>query len=65
MLGFIRPLSKRMNGADAETRAALVTAYIMGFAVLRAGLGSPALNRGNPELIVTRLGAAIQSCVVP
>lgn len=63
--GFIRPLSKRMNGADAETRAALVTAYIMGFAVLRAGLGSPALNRGNPELIVDRLGAAIQSCVGP
>lgn len=54
-----------MNGADAETRAALVTAYIMGFAVLRAGLGSPALNRGNPELIVDRLGAAIQSCVGP
>jgi AcrR family transcriptional regulator len=63
--GFISPLSKRMNGADAQTRAALVTAYIMGFAVLRAGLGSPALNRGNPELIVARLGAAIQSCVVP
>jgi AcrR family transcriptional regulator len=61
--GFIKPLSKRMNGADTETRAALITAYVMGFSVLRAGLGSPALDRGNSELIVARLGAAIQSCL--
>jgi hypothetical protein len=48
---FIRPLSKRMSGADAEARAALVTAYVLGFAVLRAALGSPALDAATPDLV--------------
>jgi AcrR family transcriptional regulator len=60
---FVAPLSRRMSGADAELRAALITAYVLGFAVLRAGLGSPAIENGDPERIVARLGKAIQDCL--
>jgi AcrR family transcriptional regulator len=62
---FIRPLSKRMSGADAEARAALITAYVLGFAVLRAAIGSPAIDAASPGLIEKRLGAAIQAALVP
>jgi AcrR family transcriptional regulator len=60
---FIRPLSVRMSGADAEARAALITAYVLGFAVLRAALGSPALDAAGPGLIAGKLGAAIQTAL--
>src|SRR5882757_6321658 len=60
---FVGPLSERMSGEDAELRAALVTAYVLGFAVLRAALGSPVIDDGDPELIVARLGNAIQECL--
>jgi AcrR family transcriptional regulator len=60
---FVKPLSQRMSGADAELRAALITAYVLAFAVLRAGLGSAAIDGGDPELIVARLGKAIQDCL--
>jgi hypothetical protein len=56
---FIRPLSKRMSGADAEARAALITAYVLGFALMRATLGSPAIERTEPDLIAAKLGQAI------
>lgn len=46
-----------MGGSDVEARAALVTAYVLGFAVLRAAIGSTAA----PELIVSKLGSAIQA----
>ncbi len=58
---FVRPLSKRMSGSDIEARAALVTAYVLGFAVLRAAIGSPAIEAAAPELIVSKLGSAIQA----
>jgi AcrR family transcriptional regulator len=60
---FIAPLSKRMHGADAQAKAALITAYLLGFAVLRAGLGSPALETAKPGLIIAKLGQAIQDCL--
>ncbi|NIE84233.1 MULTISPECIES: TetR family transcriptional regulator [unclassified Burkholderia] len=60
---FVAALSARLGGADAEARAALITAYVLGFAVLRAGLGSPALEAAQAELIAAKLGAAIQACV--
>jgi AcrR family transcriptional regulator len=62
---FIQPLSKRTSGADAEARAALVTAYVLGFAVLRAALGSPSIDAAAPGLIERRLGAAIQAALAP
>jgi AcrR family transcriptional regulator len=62
---FIRPLSKRMRGSDAEARAALVTAYVLGFAVLRAALGAPSIDAAAPDLIEKRLGSAIQATLDP
>lgn len=60
---FIEPLAKRIAGRDASARAAMITACVMGFAVLRAGLGSPAIENAKPEKIVKMLGAAIQACL--
>ncbi len=60
---FIRPLSERMNAPNAEARAALITAYVLGFAVLRAGLGSPAIESASRDLVVAKLGTAIQACL--
>jgi len=60
---FIRPLARRMKGRETEARAALLTAYVMGFAVLRAGLGSPDIESADSQLLLKQLGAAIQSCV--
>ena len=60
---FVKPLAERMDGAEAELRAALITSYVLGFAVLRAALRSPAIDHGDPELIVMRLGKAIQDCL--
>lgn len=62
---FIKPLSERMAGTAAEARAALATAYVMGFAVLRAGLGSPSLESAGEDVIIGRLGDAIQACLIP
>jgi AcrR family transcriptional regulator len=62
---FIKPLSRRMNGEEAQARAAMITAYVLGFAILRAGLGSPILETADPTLIVGRLGDAIQACLTP
>jgi AcrR family transcriptional regulator len=60
---FITPLSKRMSGSDAPAKAALITAYVLGFAVLRAGVGSPVLEAANPDLVIAKLGRAIQDCL--
>lgn len=60
---FVKPLAKRIGGRDAQARAAMITACVMGFAVLRAGLGSPAIEGARPERIVGMLGAAIQACL--
>lgn len=60
---FIQPLAKRLKGRDTAARAALLTSYVMGFAVLRAGLGSPAIESADSRFLVAQLGAAIQKCI--
>jgi len=60
---FVKPLARKLGGRDTQARAAMITAYVMGFAVLRAGLGSPAIERAEPEKIVALLAAAIQQCL--
>lgn len=59
---FIRPLGERMSNSDAEARAALITAYVLGFAVLRVGLASKVLVDGGGEAVSDRLAEAIQAC---
>jgi AcrR family transcriptional regulator len=60
---FVTPLAKYIGGNEAHVRAAMITACVMGFAVLRAGLGSPALDKAKPQRMVAMLGAAIQACL--
>jgi AcrR family transcriptional regulator len=60
---FIEPLAKRLPGHGPTTRAALVTSYVMGFAVLRAGLGSPAIESADAALLTSQLARAIQNCL--
>lgn len=57
---FIAPLSRLMSGPDAEARAALVTAHVLGFAILRAGLGSSLLEGAKGEAAARGLARAIQ-----
>lgn len=61
---FVKPLARHIRGKDSQVRAAMITAYVMGFAVLRAGLGSPAIDSADPEEIVALLGGAIQECLL-
>ncbi|MDR7009314.1 TetR/AcrR family transcriptional regulator [Paraburkholderia strydomiana] len=61
---FVEPLARHIGKKDAQERAAMITAYVMGFAVLRAGLGSAAIERAKPQRIVSLLAAAIQTCLI-
>jgi hypothetical protein len=60
---FIKPLAKRMRGSDAGAKAAVITAYVPGCAVLRTGLGSPVLEAANPDFVTAKPGGAIQDCL--
>lgn len=62
--GFIEPLAGRFTGQQAQARAALVTSYILGFAVLRVGLGSAAVENADRKMLARLLGEAIQVCLV-
>lgn len=60
---FVRPLASKMPGPDADVRASMITAYVMGFAVMRAALSSPTLADPPQDLVYERLGNAIQKCL--
>lgn len=60
---FVAPLAKRIGGQHAAGKAALITAYVLGFATLRFALHSPALEGASNKFLATQLGAAIQSCL--
>jgi AcrR family transcriptional regulator len=60
---FVIPLANRLGGKNAAFRAAMVTSYVMGFAVMRAALNSPSLDSTPPSLVTERLGRAIQDCL--
>jgi len=62
---FIEPLSRRIGNADAGAAAALITAYVLGFAVLRAALNSPPLAMADPSFLIAKLGDAIQTSLNP
>ena len=58
--GFVGPLAARLGAPEAEIRAVLITASIIGFALLRVALQSPAVETADPALVTKRLAAAIQ-----
>ncbi len=60
---FVTPLARRLGSPQAEARAALVTAYVLGFTTLRFALASPALDAASTEFLIARLGGAIQACL--
>jgi AcrR family transcriptional regulator len=62
--GFVAPLARHLGGPDAERRAALATACVLGFVTLRVALGSARLERG-ANAVITRLGAVLQACLAP
>ncbi|MGO4448586.1 TetR/AcrR family transcriptional regulator [Phyllobacterium sp. TAF24] len=60
---FVVALADRIEAANAELRATLVTSYIIGFALSRVVLKLPGLGDEDIEKAVRFLGASIQSCL--
>jgi len=64
--GFVTPLARRLGGKDADVRAALIAAYILGFAALRVPLGAPALQtmtRRQRVAMSAYFAGAVDACV--
>ncbi|WP_438382374.1 TetR family transcriptional regulator [Asaia sp. BMEF1] len=61
--GFIVPLSRKLSTDAAEERAALATAYVIGFAVLRVALYEPSLVRPKSSSVASLLAQALQACL--
>ncbi len=60
---LIEPLSRAIGKADGATRAALITAQVLGFSTLRFALGSPVIEAADPAAVERVLASAIQLCV--
>ncbi|HUJ87327.1 MAG TPA: TetR family transcriptional regulator [Burkholderiales bacterium] len=60
---FIEPLGDWLGGRDAEQRAALITAYLLGLATLSVVLRNPALGRSSAESVVRRVAPVLQRYV--
>jgi AcrR family transcriptional regulator len=60
---LIEPLGRRIGTADGASRAALITAQVLGFSILRFGLGSLAIETADRAVIAERLAGAIQLCI--
>jgi AcrR family transcriptional regulator len=56
---FVQPLAKKLGGADAEARAALVTAHLNGFATLDRIIGTEAFARIDRERLVVLLTSSL------
>jgi AcrR family transcriptional regulator len=59
----IGPLARWLDGEDAEVRAALVAACLMGVAVVRRVLGSRALAPDADQALARALAPVLQACV--
>ncbi len=60
---FVRPLARLLRGRDAEARAALIAAYVIGLATMRHGLDAPAWTGASGRKAAALAAAAIQACV--
>lgn len=61
---FVAPLGVRLGGgADAEGKAALVTACVLGLTTMRFALASPALRPERSSTLEPSFAAAIQACI--
>lgn len=58
---FVRPLAARMEGEDAELRAAMVAAELLGIMVAREVVRSGPIAEADPESLVEHLAPVLQS----
>ena len=58
--GFIRPLAARMGGEDAELRAGMVAAELLGVMVAREVVRSGPLSEAGPGLLAAHLAPILQ-----
>lgn len=59
--GFVRPLAARMSGEDAELRASMVAADLLGIMVAREVVRSAPLVEADPERLVALVAPVLQS----
>jgi Tetracyclin repressor-like, C-terminal domain len=59
----VRFIAERLEGPDAAVRAAMVTAQIVGFAILDRMLQPRTLKQGNREQLVTLLSKSLATCI--
>ncbi|HTI66458.1 MAG TPA: TetR family transcriptional regulator [Caulobacteraceae bacterium] len=57
---FVRPIASALEGPDAEIRAALIMAVLMGTSILRHMLAVPPLDGGDTDAMVRHMGAVLQ-----
>ncbi|MEW6346221.1 MAG: TetR family transcriptional regulator [Paraburkholderia sp.] len=62
---FVKPLSARLSGDDAEIRANVIASYVIGLAAARHLLHAPGFGASAIERVVALAGGAIQHCVAP
>ena len=60
---FIRPLAKWLGGENAEVRAGLIAAQILGLALAREVIESKSLNRVKLETLIQESGTLLQALV--
>ena len=62
---FVKPLGDWLGGRQAQQRAALITAYLLGLATLGAVLRNPALGHSSTESVVRRVAPVLQRYIDP
>lgn len=60
---FVKPLAEALKGESKETRAALISAYILGFALMRVATPAKPFPPGRRRLLNNLLGKALRDCV--
>jgi len=58
---WLTPLARELGGCDAAIRAEMILAILVGFDLLRNVILMPGFAEGDEELLVKRLGAALQA----
>jgi AcrR family transcriptional regulator len=60
---FVKPLARELKGKSADTRAALISAYILGFALMLVASPTQHFAPDKRILIDALLGRALDECV--
>jgi len=60
---FVRPLAAMLGGDDAEVRAAVIAAYVIGLSTMVALLKSPAMRDTEVDKVAALLTTAVGACL--